>query len=136
MKKKQDTGFVIKDSGNRHDFGTGAVRDIQVGKGRPDLLPPDVILELAAFYEAGCEKYGPRNWENGIPLATYYNSATRHALKLLRGDTDENHAIAWLWNVACFIQTKKWIEQGILPQYLDNMPKARIPIKKAKKNAR
>ena len=33
----------ILDSGNRREFGTGAVRDIQEGKGRCDLLPLDVV---------------------------------------------------------------------------------------------
>lgn len=34
---------MIKDSGNRREFETGAVRDIQEGKGRCDLLPLDVV---------------------------------------------------------------------------------------------
>ena len=33
----------ILDSGNRRQFDTGAVRDIQEGKGRCDLLPLDVV---------------------------------------------------------------------------------------------
>lgn len=37
---------MIKDSGNRTEFESGAVRDIQEGKGRCDLLPLDVIFEL------------------------------------------------------------------------------------------
>ena len=36
----------IKDSGNRTEFGTGAVRDIQDDKGRCDLLPLDVVADL------------------------------------------------------------------------------------------
>lgn len=36
---------VIKDSGERRQFDTGAVRDIQEGKGRCDLMPLDVIAE-------------------------------------------------------------------------------------------
>ena len=35
----------IKDSGERREFETGAVRDIQEGKGRCDLLPLDVLAE-------------------------------------------------------------------------------------------
>lgn len=100
---------------------------MQAGKGRPDLLPVDVILELSAFFEAGCQKYGDRNWESGIPTATYFNSAVRHLFKMLRGDIDERHDMAALWNVACLIQTRKWIAQGILPAWLENMPKARQP---------
>lgn len=35
----------IKDSGERREFDTGAVRDIHEGKGRCDLLPLDVLAE-------------------------------------------------------------------------------------------
>lgn len=45
---------MIKDSGNRRKFATGAVRDIQEGKGRFDLLPMCVLLRLAKHYEEGC----------------------------------------------------------------------------------
>lgn len=34
---------MIADSGNRTTYNTGAVRDIQIGKGRCDLLPLDII---------------------------------------------------------------------------------------------
>ena len=37
---------MIKDSGTRREFETGAVRDIQEGKGRCDLLPLDVVMSL------------------------------------------------------------------------------------------
>ena len=36
----------ILDSGNRREFESGAVRDIQEGKGRCDLLPLDVVGKL------------------------------------------------------------------------------------------
>lgn len=38
----------ILDSGNRREFDTGAVRDIQEGKGRCDLMPLDVIAHNMA----------------------------------------------------------------------------------------
>lgn len=37
---------MIKDSGNRTEFSTGAVRDVQEGKGRCDLLPLDVAAYM------------------------------------------------------------------------------------------
>lgn len=37
---------MIKDSGNRREFDSGAVRDIQEGKGRCDLLPLDVVTRV------------------------------------------------------------------------------------------
>lgn len=37
---------MIKDSGERTEFESGAVRDIQKGKGRCDLMPLDIIGEI------------------------------------------------------------------------------------------
>ena len=34
---------IIKDSGNRTEFDTGAVRDMREGKGRCDLMPLEVV---------------------------------------------------------------------------------------------
>lgn len=39
----------IKDSGQRSEFETGAVRDIQAGKGRCDLLPLDIVADVAWY---------------------------------------------------------------------------------------
>ena len=39
---------VIKDSGERRSFETGAVRDIQEGKGRCDLMPLEVMVDILA----------------------------------------------------------------------------------------
>lgn len=41
---------MIKDSGNRREFESGAVRDIAEGKGRCDLLPLGVIGEILGNY--------------------------------------------------------------------------------------
>lgn len=144
------TGGTIKDSGNRREFETGAVRDIQEGKGRCDLMPLDVVakhcgktleyisayqsdgnarhlldclqhfmdryydkniytayLEVAKHFEEGAKKYGENNWQKGIPTRCYINSAVRHYLKFLRGDTDEPHDRAFVWNIICCIWTCK-----------------------------
>ena len=137
---------MIKDSGNRTKFDSGAVRDVQEGKGRCDLLPmvavarlldnpvfcyirafqntgeprhlfevlrvsgiyqdyTTMILEVAKHFEEGCKKYGERNWEKGIPTERYIDSAIRHYLKYLRGDDDEPHNRAFVWNILCCIWT-------------------------------
>lgn len=144
----------IKDSGERQEFSTGAVRDIQTGKGRCDLMPLDIVsefmaikpekdylsyiadfqetenyesligaaasfadkyfadretavLEYAIQLENGAIKYGPRNWQKGIPLDRYVDSGIRHYMKHLRGDDDERHDRAALWNMFCGAWTKK-----------------------------
>lgn len=64
-----------------------------------------MILEVAKHFEEGCKKYGDDNWQKGIPIHCYLDSATRHYLKYLRGDTDEPHNRAFVWNVMCAIWT-------------------------------
>lgn len=144
----------IKDSGERRQFETGAVRDIQEGKGRCDLMPLRVVakaydqlkddlghngevvrciaafqetgettylyhamdlfdcfggswstmfLEVAKHFEEGAKKYGENNWQKGLPVNCYIDSAVRHYLKWLRGDKDEPHDRAFVWNLMCCI---------------------------------
>ena len=146
---------TIKDSGDRTEFSTGAVRDMREGKGRCDLMPLEVVAELledpdarqiihdissfqeykdtdflksallnfarryecenfraslitmllgvAKHFEEGAKKYGENNWQKGIPVNCYIDSAIRHYLKWLRGDTDEPHDRAFVWNLMCCI---------------------------------
>ena len=138
----------IKDSGERREFNSGAVRDVCEGKGRCDLLPLDTIgvmtddpillqighyvktgdisqiynvfntfvkvrynsiytalLEVAKHFEEGAKKYDERNWEKGIPLHCYIDSGVRHYCKFMRGDIDEPHDRAFLWNMLCLLAT-------------------------------
>lgn len=148
---------TIKDSGNRTEFATGAVRDIQYGKGRFDLMPlkamgkllwlhersneksaftaSDLVMDIYQFeqlgnfnylmmavnsyakmtnkdifalmldvakhFENGALKYGEHNWQKGIPISRYIDSALRHLMKDLAGETDEDHAAAFVWNCMC-----------------------------------
>lgn len=143
---------MIKDSGARREFPTGAVRDIQDDKGRCDLMPLQVIanlldsltggdyilariarftntkntqhlyrvligfaaiafndslenmiLETSKHFEQGAKKYGENNWQKGLPVNCYIDSAIRHYLKYRRGDTDEPHDRAFVWNIMCCI---------------------------------
>ena len=140
---------MIKDSGDRREYRSGAVRDMEDGKGRCDLLPLNVaamilqdgtilqliaefqrsedtrflyealdifrnscdwddstmMLEVSKHMEEGAKKYGERNWEKGLPVDCYIDSAVRHYLKWRRGDNDEPHDRAFCWNVMCCIWT-------------------------------
>lgn len=113
----------IRDSGKRQEFTTGAVRDTQEGKGRYDLLPSRAMCELAIHFQQGAEKYAERNWEKGIPLSRFLDSAIRHSFAVLEGKTDEPHARAAAWNWVCFIETRARIRAGLLPSELDDLPK-------------
>ena len=63
------------------------------------------LLEVAKHFEDGAVKYGDRNWEKGIPVHCYIDSAVRHYLKYYRGDKDEPHDRAFMWNILCAIWT-------------------------------
>ena len=66
---------------------------------REGIHPCTAILELAKHYEEGLSKYPERNWEKGLPVKCYIDSGIRHYLKHMRGDTDEPHCRAFLWNM-------------------------------------
>lgn len=149
----------IKDSGERRQFETGAVRDIQDGKGRCDLMPlmvvanlmhpdgdevledialfmeendtnylyeaiiifskmeyntvPNALLEVSRHFEEGAKKYGENNWQKGIPVKCYIDSAVRHYLKYRRLDNDEPHDRAFLWNLMCCIWENDFHEKEV-----------------------
>ena len=89
----------IKDSGDRTEFPTGAVRDMHEGKGRMDLLPWNAIMEVSKHCEAGARKYGEHNVDRGIPVHSLMDSGLRHAAKHLTGQKDERHLVAACWNL-------------------------------------
>lgn len=115
----------LPDSGSREHFSTGSVRDSREGKGRFDLMVagfPTALIRLAQHFENGARKYDDHNWRRGQEVMRYLDSATRHLTKLMRGDTDEDHAAAAMWNIGCFIETLDLIERGHLPASLDDRP--------------
>ncbi len=114
---------VIKDSGTRQQFSTGAHRDIQEGKGRYDLLPALALKRVAQHFEAGGIKYVIDNWKKGIPMRRMMDSAIRHSFKALYGLEDEDHLAAAAWNLLCAIEIQMMIRAGILPEELDDLPR-------------
>lgn len=90
---------MIKDSGERTQFNTGAVRDMHTGKGRMDLLPWEALVEVSKHCEEGALKYGERNCEKGIPIHSLIDSAFRHLAKYMMGMKDEPHLRAAAWNI-------------------------------------
>ena len=59
---------MLKDSGQRTEFATGALRDMHEGKGDMVSLPWEAILRLSRHYEEGAKKYGRWNYQKGIPV--------------------------------------------------------------------
>ena len=98
---------MIKDSGARTEFSTGAVRDMKRGVGRMDLLPWYGIMEVSKHCEEGAEKYGEHNVDKGIPLHSLCDSAARHLAKFIAGETDEDHLRAAAWNLLWALNQRK-----------------------------
>ena len=116
-------GDDLKDSGTRRGFASGAVRDGQTGKGRYELLPYWGVHAIARQMERGAAKYSARNWEKGMPLSVFLNSAHHHIFKLMAGFDDEPHLDAALWNLACLAEGRERIKRGIWPAEFDDLPK-------------
>lgn len=64
----------------RREWSSGAVRDANTGKPRPDLISVRGRLRLAEVMATGAEHYGERNWEKGIPSSAFWESLNRHLL--------------------------------------------------------
>lgn len=60
-----------------------------------------MLLEVSFHFKSGSEKYGRHNYKFGMPVDRYLDSAVRHYLKTLRGDVDEPHYRAFIWNILC-----------------------------------
>lgn len=66
------------------------------------------MLEVSIHYEEGAKKYAERNWEVGLPCHSFIDSGVRHYLKHIRGDKDEPHDRAFVWNMMGLLWTLKY----------------------------
>lgn len=87
------------------EYITGAVRDTG-GKGRCDLLPHSALLRVARHMENSLESHGERNWERGLPMHCFLDSAMRHIFKYMDGQVDEDHLAAAATNLLMALWTE------------------------------
>lgn len=109
--------FITKDSGERIEFTSGMVRDTNEGKARHELLfPLDVpykaqfLTRVAELLARGSVKYEARNWEQAAgqeELDRFKESALRHMIQWVSGETDEDHAAAVVFGLLGY-ETTKW----------------------------
>lgn len=116
------TSYVTKDSGQREDFESGAVRDLREGKGRYDLISFLALHRIAGVYERGANKYDDRNWEKGMPIGRVLDSALRHIGQYLVGEADEDHLGQAAWNLVAALHFDEGIKRGFYPKELDDRP--------------
>jgi len=94
---------MLKGQGEMERTKEGANRESNKGRGRFDLLPNEAIEAWAKWAELGADKYGDRNWEDGLSVKDCINRMIRHAHKAADGWTDEDHLAAVMWNTAAAI---------------------------------
>ncbi len=103
-------GFVTKDSGQRAQFANGMVRDTADDKiDWSLLLDGPLLVRWAELLTRGAKKYGKRNWTLAFDAppgdareetrARFLESAFRHFMQWVRGDRDEDHAAAVIFNM-------------------------------------
>lgn len=110
--KDVTSNFVTKDSGERVKFFTGAVRDVDDGKPRYDLIGLHGLTRLAFLMARGALKYGERNWEKGQPASRYLASAFRHLVQYAMGDRSEDHLAAVAFNVFGIMHVEEEYAKG------------------------
>jgi hypothetical protein len=101
--KTKEAAFMIKDSGERTQFDSGMVRDVTTGKTDYSLVLDGPMFDRWAVHlTKGAQKYDKRNWMKAAgpaELDRFRESALRHFLQWYRGETDEDHAAAVLFNI-------------------------------------
>jgi hypothetical protein len=120
--QRERTAPTMRDSGERRQFETGAVRDRGDFKPRPDLISPHANLREGAWLAKGAEKYQPRNWEKGMPISECVASLSRHLEAYKLGLRDEDHMAAIRTNAGFILHYEEEIKAGRLDPALDNMP--------------
>lgn len=116
--------FETKDSGERKQFASGMQRDTNTGKTRYELVFDGPMLKRWAELDTrGAVKYEARNWMKAsgeAELERFRESAVRHFVQWLYGDTDEDHAAAVFFNINGAEYVKAKLEP--VERRVDNLP--------------
>lgn len=83
---------------------------------RYDLIPWQIIDELAEHYGRGAFKYEARNWEKGYSWSLSFAALMRHLVAWWNGEdidpeTGTNHMIAVIWH-SCALRWFQLNEKG------------------------
>lgn len=110
--------FVTKDSGERAEFAGGMVRDTEQGKTLwHKVFDGPMLQRWAELLTRGAAKYPDEddrpNWmkaEGKVEYNRFKRSAFRHFMQWFRGDTDEDHAAAVMFNINGAEYVKEWMD--------------------------
>ena len=135
--------FVVKEAPDRANFPSGMNRGSQKGKPNYNLIDLDFLTRLANHLVKGAEIYGRDNWRKANSqeeLERFRDSAFRHLVQYLKGETDEDHMAAVCFNLMAAEHTKAKCDESFAPkervQSLINRAKQCVDEYMAKENQR
>jgi hypothetical protein len=70
-----------------------------------EMLP--AIVRVLARFQMGAIKYSRRNWLNCEDPQTYKESAARHLMQYIHGETDEDHLSAAAANILILLDLEE-----------------------------
>jgi len=85
-------------------------------------MPWTALFLVSRIYENGNKQRGIRNWEKGMPISEYLDSAMRHITRYLSGERSEPHLSQATWNLLGALQTAVWVKAGLRPKELNDLP--------------
>ena len=114
---------AMQDSGKRETFASGAVRDTDEGKPRPDLFSPLAMERIGLLLMKGAQKYSEHNWRKGIPASRCLASLHRHLMKYMQGANDEDHLSGVMANCMFLLHYDEAVKRGLMPESIIDLPK-------------
>jgi hypothetical protein len=89
---------------------------------RMDLIPPEVIEQLATVLTYGAKKYSDRNWEKGIKYNRVYGALQRHLNRWMMGeDLDKESGLLHLSHALTCLSFLVTYEQRNFGKEWDNL---------------
>lgn len=100
---------------NKRTILNSGLQKVDTAKIRYDLIPSELLTRLAEHYTKSLEKYPEDNWKKATKEESrkiFIPSAWRHFISWTRGDKDEDHGIALIWNIISYIWINEYKKNG------------------------
>lgn len=101
---------VLEEDGYEH-FPSGAVRKPIPDSPRYDLLPAELLRELAVEAGKGNSGYPEGNWDKMFPYENLYNHLMDHLTLWRQGDRSQKHILHAILNLFKWAQQERSEEQ-------------------------
>jgi hypothetical protein len=117
------------------------VAKFDTGKIRIELVPAELIFGTAQVLTFGANKYGDRNWEQGMSWSRVFGAMMRHmwawwagqgptCKSFVFGDLDEETGVSHLWHASCCLAFLMAYEERAIGS--DDRPRLAVPAEPAK----